>query len=74
VTYKDIVGAPKGCYGVQLAAAYQVHLKARILLIGESLQEFAAAIEQSVHHALVGLPMGFIQIEAAHTFINGMRD
>jgi hypothetical protein len=41
---------------------------------GETLQEFAAAVEQLAHRALVGLPVGLIQTEAAHDFINGIRD
>jgi hypothetical protein len=41
---------------------------------GETLQEFAAAVEQLVHRVLVGLPIGYIQTEAAHAFINGIRD
>jgi hypothetical protein len=40
---------------------------------GETLQEFAAAVEQLSHHALVGLPEGHIQTEAAHAFIDGIR-
>jgi hypothetical protein len=39
---------------------------------GETLQEFA--VEQLAHRALVGLPVGHIQTEAAHAFINGIRD
>jgi hypothetical protein len=38
------------------------------------LQEFAAAVEQLVHRALVRLPVGFIQREAAHAFIDGVWD
>jgi len=38
------------------------------------LQEFAAAVEQLAHRALFGLPVAFIQIEAAHSFIDGVRD
>jgi hypothetical protein len=41
---------------------------------GETLQEFAAAVEQLAHRAPVGLPIGHIQTEAAHAFINGMWD
>jgi hypothetical protein len=36
---------------------------------GETLQEFAAAVEQLAHRAL-GLPVGIIQTEAAHAFID----
>jgi hypothetical protein len=38
------------------------------------LQEFAATVEQLAHRTLVGLPVGQIQTEAAHAFINGKRD
>jgi hypothetical protein len=39
----------------------------------ETLQEFAAAVEQLAHRALVGLPVGYIRTEAAHAFIDGIR-
>jgi hypothetical protein len=38
------------------------------------MQEFAGAVEQLAHRALVGLPLAFIQTEAAHVFIDGVRD
>jgi hypothetical protein len=38
------------------------------------MQEFAAAVEQLAHRVLVGLPVGRIQTEAAHAFIDGIRD
>jgi hypothetical protein len=38
------------------------------------LQEFAAAVEQLAHRAFVGLPEGHIQTEAAHAFIDEIRD
>jgi hypothetical protein len=41
---------------------------------GETLQGFAAAVEQLAHQAFVGLPEGHIQTEAAHAFIDGIRD
>jgi cation transport ATPase len=41
---------------------------------GETLQEFAAAVEQLAHQALVGLPADHIKTEAAHDFIDGIRD
>jgi hypothetical protein len=55
-------------------AAYQFQLKARIQLSGESLQEFVAAVKQLVHWALVRLPVDFIQREATHAFVDGVRD
>jgi hypothetical protein len=41
---------------------------------GETLQEFVAAVEQLAYQALVGLPADHIQMEAAHSFIDGIRD
>jgi hypothetical protein len=74
-SYEDIVGALQDRFGDhQLAAAYRSYLKARVQTSGETLQEFAAAIERLAHRALVGLPVGYIQTEAAHAFIDGIRD
>jgi hypothetical protein len=74
-SYEDIVGALQDRFGDhQLAAAYRSRLKARVQTGGETLQEFAAAVEQLAHRALVGLPLCHIQTEAAHAFINGIRD
>jgi DNA repair exonuclease SbcCD ATPase subunit len=56
-SYEDFVGALQDRFGDhQLAAAYRSRLKARVQTGGETLQEFAAAIEQLAHRALVGLP------------------
>jgi hypothetical protein len=74
-THAEISGALKGRFGDhQLAAAYRSHFKARVQASGESLQGFAAAVEQLAHRALVGLPLTFIQTETAHAFIDGERD
>jgi hypothetical protein len=74
-SYEDIVGELRYRFGDhQLAAAYRSYLKGRVLTGGETLQEFAAAVEQLTHQALVGLPEGHIQTEAAHAFIDGIRD
>jgi hypothetical protein len=48
-------------------------VKTRIQLIGES-QEYAAAVEQLAHRALVGLHMDFMQRKAANAFVDGVRD
>jgi hypothetical protein len=37
------------------------------------LQDFAAAVEQQAHRALVGLPFAFYQTGAVHAFIDGIR-
>jgi hypothetical protein len=74
-SYEDIVGALRNRFGDhQLAAAYRSHLKARVQTGGETLQEFAAAAEELAHQAFVGLPVDHIQTEAAHAFIDGVRD
>jgi len=73
--YEDIVGALQDRFGDhQLAAAYRSQLKARVQASSETLQEFAAAVEQLAHRAFVGLPVAFIQTEAAQSFIHGVRD
>jgi DNA repair exonuclease SbcCD ATPase subunit len=73
--YEDIAGALRDRFGdYQLAAAYRSQLKARVQASGETLKEFAAAVEQLTHRAFVGLPVTFIQTEAAHSFIDGVRD
>jgi hypothetical protein len=48
--------------------------KARTKVSTESLQEFAAAIEQLTHQAPAGLPEDFIHRETVHAFINGVKD
>jgi gas vesicle protein len=73
--YEDIVGALQDQFGDhQLPTAYRSQLKTRVQAGGETLQEFAAAVEQLAHRDLVGLPEGHIQTEAAHAFIDGIRD
>jgi hypothetical protein len=39
-----------------------------------SLQEFSVIFEQLAHQALVGLPLHFIQKEAAYAFFSRIRD
>jgi hypothetical protein len=57
-THEDIVGVLKSRYrDNELATAYRSQLKARIQLSSESLQEFAAAVEQLAYRALVRLHM-----------------
>lgn len=73
--YEDIAVGLRDRFGdQQLAAAYRSQLKARVQAGSETLQEFAAAVEQLAHRAFVGLPVAFIQTEAAHSFIDGVRD
>jgi hypothetical protein len=58
----------------QLAADYRSQLKVRLQASGDTLQEFAAAVEQVAHRGLVGVPVAFVQTQAAHAFIDGVRD
>jgi uncharacterized protein YchJ len=39
-----------------------------------SLQDFIAAVEHLAHRALVRLSVEFIQEEATHAFVDGVRD
>jgi len=72
-TYEAIVGALQVRFvHHQLAAAYRSQLKTRMQASEETLQDFAAAVEQLAHRAFVGLPVTFIQTEAAHSFIDGL--
>ncbi|KAJ4428949.1 hypothetical protein ANN_25945 [Periplaneta americana] len=74
-TSAEIMTALEGRYGDhQLAAAFRTQLKTRVQQSGESLQEFAMAVEQLAHKALRGLPNDFIAGEAAYTFGSGVRD
>jgi hypothetical protein len=74
-SYEDIVRAMQNRFvDHQLAAACRSQLKARVQMSGETLQEFAAAVEQLAHQALVGLTVGFIQTGVADVFIDGVRD
>jgi hypothetical protein len=74
VSHEDIFGELQDRYGDhQLTAAYRAQPKTRVQTSSDTLQEFAAAVEQLVHRAN-GLPVGFIQTEAAHALIDGVRD
>ncbi|XP_069682596.1 fibronectin-binding protein PlpA-like [Periplaneta americana] len=74
-TAAEIMAALEGRYGDhQLAAAFRTQLKTRVQQSGESLQEFAMAVEQLAHKDLRGLPNDFIVGEAAYTFGSGVRD
>jgi hypothetical protein len=74
-TYEDIVEALIDSYAdLQPASAYRSQLKARTQANGETLQEFAAAIERLARRAFVGLPAEHVQREAACAFVDGVRD
>jgi hypothetical protein len=51
-------------------AAYWSQLKARVQVSGKTLHEFTATVRQLAHCAFVGLPVAFIQTEAANSFID----
>lgn len=71
----DIVESLQDQFGDhQLAAAYRSQFRARVQTSSKTLHKFAAAVERLAQRALVGLPVGFIQTEAAHVFIDGVRD
>jgi hypothetical protein len=70
VAYEDSIRTQKCHYrDHQLVAAYWSWPKASIQLSGESLQEFAVAVEHLAHWAPVRLLKDFIQREAASVFI-----
>jgi hypothetical protein len=52
---------------------YRSQLKARTKANGETLQEFAAAIEKLARRNLVGFPVEHMLTEAAFAFIDGVR-
>jgi hypothetical protein len=56
-----------------LAEAYRSQIKARIQLNDKSLQTFAATVEHLAHRFPVSFPVGFIEREAAHVLVNGMK-
>jgi N-acetylmuramoyl-L-alanine amidase len=58
----------------QLAAAYRSQIKSRTQASGETLQDFAAAVEQLAERFFVWLHVDFIENKAAHSFIDGVRD
>jgi hypothetical protein len=74
-TYDDKVGALRDRFGDhQLAAAYRSQLKARSQASGETLQKSAAAVKQLAHRSFVCIPVAFIQTEATHSLIDGLRE
>jgi hypothetical protein len=74
-TYEETLQALEDRFGEQhFAAAYRSQLKTRIQRAGESLQEFAMAIEQLVHRAYPTLPEDHIKREAGKAFTDGVED
>jgi hypothetical protein len=73
-THKEVTEALRNRYGDHhLEAASYSQLKRRIQLVGESLQEFAAAIDHLVHRAHVQRHEHLISKQAAHAFAVGIR-
>jgi hypothetical protein len=74
-TYEDTLQALEDRFGDQhFAAAYRCQLTTRTQKAGESLQDFATAIEQLAHRAYPTLPEEPIRREAGKGFSYGVRD
>jgi hypothetical protein len=56
------------------AAAFRSQLKTRTQIAGESLQDFATAIEQLAHRAYPTPPEDHIRREVGKTFADGVED
>jgi hypothetical protein len=82
-----IYGVPKGatfeetlktlealCRNQLLAAAYRSQLKTRIQGVGESLQEFATAIEQLAHLIYPALPEDHVRRKAGKALADKVED
>jgi len=75
VTYENIMGEFRDRFGdQQLTAPNRSYLKARTQVNDETLKEYEATVEQLAHRTFVSLPVNFNQTEAAHSFIDGVRD
>jgi hypothetical protein len=73
--YEEAIEALEDHFGDQhLAAAYRSQLNAGTQKAGESLQEFATAIEQLAHRAYPALPEDHVRRKAGKAFVNGMED
>jgi hypothetical protein len=73
-TYEDSLQALEDCFGDQhFAAAYRSQLKTRTKKAGESLQDFATAIDQLTHRAYPTLSEDHIRREAGKTFSYWVR-
>jgi hypothetical protein len=67
---KITVGMLKNrCKDHQLVMAYWAHLKTRTKVSSEALQEFAAAIKEVYHQAVIRFLKEFIQKETACTLM-----
>jgi hypothetical protein len=74
-TYEEVSKALENRYGDHhLKEGFQLQLKRRTQHVGESLQEFAAAIDHLAHLAHVVLPEYVIRKEATLAFADGMKE
>jgi hypothetical protein len=74
-TYEEAIEALEDRFGDQhLAAAYRSQLKTRTQKAGETLQEFATAIEQLAHRAYPALPEDHVRRKAGKAFVHGVAD
>jgi hypothetical protein len=75
VTYEQTLKALEDLFRDQhLAAAYCSQVKMRTQRIGESVQEFATAVEQLAHRSCPALPKDHVMREAGKVFIDGVED
>jgi hypothetical protein len=73
-TYEEVIEAAENRYGDhRLEAAFHSQLKRRIQLIGESLQEFPAAIHHLAHSTHLELTEYLISNETVRAFADGIK-
>jgi hypothetical protein len=74
-TYEEILRALEDRFGDQrFSASYRCQLTSRTQKAGESLQDFATAIEQLSHRAYPTLPEDHVRREAGRSFTYGVKD
>jgi hypothetical protein len=74
-TYEETLRALEDRFGDQrFSAAYRCQLTSRTQKTGESLQDFATAIEQLAHRAYPTLPEDHVRKEAGRAFTYGVKD
>jgi hypothetical protein len=75
VAYEETLQALQDRFGDQhFAALFRSQLTTRIQRAGESLQDFAIAIEQLAHHDYPTLPDEHIRREAGRVFVDRIED
>jgi DNA primase large subunit len=75
VTYEETLEALEDHFRDQhLAIKYCSQLKTRTQAVGESLQEFATAIKQLIHHGYQALPKDHIRRAASKAFAERVED